>query len=149
AAEIKELAAAQAAAIREAAEREAVELRAHLLAMSAELARMAAYVTENLASPPQPGVKTISVPVLKPAAEPEAAPAAKPVARPATAPRGRPAGRPPTKPTTKPKTRQYRAMRRISVAAALLVVFVNASSAAEIGLHKYKFFVFRSSGTGA
>jgi len=157
AAEIREMAAAQAAAIREAAEVEAAELRAHLLAMSAELARVAAYVTENLASPPQPGVKTISVPVLEPATEPGAMPvaepAAKPAARPATAPRTRPATRPgprpATKPTAKPKTRQYKAMRRISVAAAALVLLVGVSGATEIGLHGFKFFVFRSSGTGA
>jgi hypothetical protein len=157
AAEIKELAAAQAAAIREAAEREAAELRAHLLAMSAELARVAAYVTENLASPPQPGVRTISVPVLEPTAEPQAVPAAepagRPAARPATAPRPRPATRPGTrpaaKPTAKPKTRQYKAIRRISVAAAALVLFVSVAGATEIGLHGFKFFVFRSQGTGA
>ena len=157
AAEIKELAAAQAAAIRVAAEREAAELRAHLLAMSAEMARVAAYVTENLASPPRPGVKTITAPVLEPVAEPQAEPeattAAPPATRPATAPRRRPAtrpgARPATKPTAKPKTRQYKAMRRISVAAAVLVLFVGVVGAAEIDLHGFKFFVFRSAGTGA
>jgi hypothetical protein len=156
AAEIRELAAAQAASIRAAAEQEAAELRAHLMAMSAELARVAAYVTENLAGPP-PGVKTVTAPVLEPVAEPEAIPAAAPAARPATAPRTRPAtaprtrpgARPATKPTAKPKTRQYKAMRRITVAAAALILFVGVAGATEIGLHGFKFFVFRSAGTGA
>jgi hypothetical protein len=147
AAEIREQAAAQAAAIREAAEQEAAELRAHLMAMSAELARVAAYVTENLASPP-PGIKTIAVPVLEPAAEP----VARPAARPGTAPRRpatRPGTRPAAKPAGKPKTRQLKAMRKIAAAAAVLVLFVAVSGATEIGLHGFKFFVFRSAGTGA
>jgi hypothetical protein len=40
-------------------------------------------------------------------------------------------------------------MRRISVAAAALVLFVAVSGATEIGLHGLRFFVFRSAGTGA
>ena len=52
--EIKQQAAAEVAAIREAAEREIAELRATVLAMSAELSRVATYVTENLTSPGQP-----------------------------------------------------------------------------------------------
>jgi hypothetical protein len=40
-------------------------------------------------------------------------------------------------------------MRLTSVAAAALVVFAAAAGSTEVGLHGFKFFVFRSAGTGA
>jgi hypothetical protein len=160
AAEIRQLAEAQAAAIREAADREAAELRAHLAATAAEMARVASYLTKNLTSPGLPalpppwqaGPHPRTVPVELPAG-PGAGPAVEPAARSATAPgtrpRTRPATKPAARPTAKPKTRQYKAMRLTSVAAAALVVFTAAAGATEIGLHGFKFFVFRSAGTGA
>ena len=160
AAEIRQLAEAQAAAIREAAEREAAELRAGLAAMAAEMSRVAAYVTENLTSPGLPAVSPprragphpLTIPVELPQ-EPGVGPTEQPPARPATAPRTRPRTRPATKPAArpaaKPKTRQYKAMRLTSVAAAALVVFAAAAGSTEVGLHGFKFFVFRSAGTGA
>jgi hypothetical protein len=54
AATIRRQAESRAAAIREEAEREAAELRSALLAMSGELGRAAAYVTQNLATPVSP-----------------------------------------------------------------------------------------------
>ena len=54
AAEITRQATSQAAEIREAAERETADLRARLDSMSGELRRMAAYVAEGLASPAMP-----------------------------------------------------------------------------------------------
>ena len=160
AAEILQQAEAQAAAIREAAEREAAELRAHLTAMAAEMAQVAAYVTESLTSPglsavPPPrqaGPPTLTAPVELPV-EPAAAAAIQPAARPGTAPRTRPRTRPATRPAARPraqpKTRQYKAMRLTSVAAAALVLFTAVAGSAEVGLHGFKFFVFRAAGTGA
>jgi hypothetical protein len=160
AAEIRRLAETQGTAIREAAEREAAELRAHLTAMAAEMARVAAYVTESLTSPGLPalppprqaGPRALSTPVELPV-EPGAEPAVQPAARLATAPRTRPRARPATKPAArpgaKPKTRQYKAIRLTSVATAALVVFATVAGSTEIGLHGFKFFVFRSAGTGA
>jgi hypothetical protein len=135
AAEIRQQAAAQAAAVREAAEREATELRAHLLALSAELGRVAAYVTENLTSP--------ATPVKAPPARPATAPAARPAAEPATKPQGQPAAKPAARP------RQFVAMRRVSVGVAALVALALTAGITEVALHGYQFFVFRQGGTGS
>jgi hypothetical protein len=147
AAEIKKQAAEQAAAVREAAEREAAELRAHLLEMSAELGRVAAYVTESLTSPTIPVTKPPPPPVAKPATAPAVKPAARPVTKPATKPGTKPAVKPVAKPGTKP--RQYVAMRRITIGAAALVLFAVGTGITEMGLHGFKFFVFRAGGTGS
>ena len=158
--EIRQLAEAEAAVIREAAKRDAAALRAHLTAMAGEMTQVAAYVTENLTSPglpaapplPQAGPHTLTTPVELPV-EPGAGPAIEPVSRPARAPRTRPGARPATKGGAgrgaKPKIRQYKAMRLTSVATAALVVFAAVAGSAEIGLHGFKFFVFRAAGTGA
>jgi len=159
AAEIRELAEAQAAAIRGAAGREAAELRAHLAAMAAEMARVAAYVTENLTSPGPPAAPPLrqagphlrTTPVELPI-EPGARPAAQPTERPAKAPRApraRPAAQPAARPGAQPKTRQFKAIRLTALGAAALVVFTAVAGSAEIGLHGFKFFVFRAAGTGA
>jgi hypothetical protein len=160
AAEIRRLAEAEAAAIREAAKRDAADLRAHLTAMAAEMTQVAAYVTESLTSPglpavpppPQAGPHTLTTPVELPAG-PGTGPAIEPVSRSATAPRTRPGARPATKRAAgrgaKPKPRQYKAMRLTSVATAALVVFAAMAGSAEMGLHGFKFFVFRAAGTGA
>jgi hypothetical protein len=114
-------AASQAAAIREAAEREVAELRARIDSMSGELGRLAAYVTENLATPtmpasapPLPDLRPIppdtgsAPPATEPAmpdsrpARPDTGPGARP-ARPDTRPAGRPA-----RPDTRPGTRTSR-----------------------------------------
>jgi hypothetical protein len=100
---ITQEATGQAAAIREAAEREAAEFRARLDSMSGELGRLAAYVTENLASPVMPAIAPV-LPGTRPAL-----PGAEPVlpdispARPDTGPT-RPDARP-SRPDTRPGTR--------------------------------------------
>lgn len=164
-AELKAAAERQATAVREAAELEAAELRASLLAMSAELTRVAGYVTDNLATPlaPPAGPTPATAPAARPAAEPGAAPAAepatrtttkpaaKPGARPATKPGTRPARKPAARPTSKPKPkgRQLGAMRKM--VAALVVVFLVGlvSGATEIAVHGFSFFMFRNTGAGA
>jgi hypothetical protein len=115
AAEIRQEAYEQAAAMRAAAEREATEARqqaavmrataeadaADLLTsartMSSELGRVAAYVTETLTSP---GL----LPITKPAARPETKPGRVPTARPAASPAAEPATRP-ARPASKPAAR--------------------------------------------
>jgi hypothetical protein len=101
AAAIRQQASDQAAAIREAAERDAAELRAAVLSMSGDLGRVAAYVTETLAVPAMPATRPArpaASPVTLPAASPAEPPArpAKPAARPA-----KPAARP-AKPAARP-----------------------------------------------
>jgi hypothetical protein len=171
---ITQQAAGQAVAIREAAEREAAELRASLISMSGELGRVAAYITENLGAPPAPaallalpGVETTrpgdwSPPPAVMPAEPDTGPA-RPRARPEKPDprRGtRPAGpaAPATKPATRPasapdstpqkRPRQYQAMRIASFATAAVVLASITAGAAEIGMHGFKFFVFREGGVG-
>lgn len=123
AAEIRRQATEHAAAIRAAAEWEAAEARTAVMTMSAELGQLAAYVTENLASPMAPA----RMPGVRPTTKPEVWPATKPEARP----------------------RQYAAMRlTVAVMAAMLFFAVTAGST-ELALHGYRFFVFRSAGTGA
>jgi hypothetical protein len=155
---ITQQATSQAAAIREAAEREARELLARLDSMSGELSRVAAYVTENLGVPAVP-----ATPALAPAL-PDAAPAlpgprpaspqtrpAKPDSRPAR-PDSKPAepAKPRTTPPSKPqkRPRQLQAMRIATYSTAALLSFAVISGAAELGLHGYKFFVFRAGGVG-
>ena len=99
AAEIREQATAQAAAIRQAAEREAAEMRAAMQSMSGELHRVAAYVTQNLATPGAP-----------PAALPATAPAALP-AEPGTRP-ARPAAKPTSEAAAPPAGHQAREASR-------------------------------------
>jgi hypothetical protein len=76
-------------------------------------------------------------------AKPGARPA-KPGARPAV-----PAG-PATVPARQPQkpTRQHQAMRVASYATATLMAFAVLTGATEIGLHGFKFFVFRGGGVG-
>jgi hypothetical protein len=103
AATITEQATGQAAAIRAAAERDAAELRAQLDSMTGELGRVAAYVTENLATPAMPNTAPPTPDALP--ALPDMAPALPPT-RPAI-PETRP-GASPARPTTPPGTRPAR-----------------------------------------
>ena len=131
AAEIRRQASEHAAAIRAAAEWEAAEARTAVLTMTAELGQVAAYVTENLASP--------------------MAPATMPEVRPATKPEVRPARTPGAQPTRKPEARprQYAAMRLTAAVMAAMLLFAVTAGSTELALHGYRFFVFRSAGTGA
>jgi hypothetical protein len=169
--EMTRQATAQAAAIREAAEQEATQLRARLDQMSGELGRVAAYVTEHLAAPATPAVAPPR-PDTRPARPgPPPAGRALPDARPrpgARQPRQgstqvrpdterpKPAARPvsPARPKTAPaakpqqQPRQVRAIRIAKYGTATLLLFSVITGAAEIGLHGYKFFVFRAGGVG-
>jgi hypothetical protein len=168
AAAITKQATSQAAAIREAAERDAAERRAGLDSMSGELGRVAAYVTESLAgsalratAPALPnGGSALSV---ARSAEPATTPA-KPDIRPDSRLEKKPDTRLEKKPDTrsvglvkqrttparKPqqRPRQVQAMRVAAFGTAALLSFAAISGATELGLHGYKFFVFRGGGVG-
>jgi ABC-type glutathione transport system ATPase component len=92
AAAMRQQASAQAAAIRQAAEQEAAGLRSDAMALSAELGRVAAYVSENLAAGPVSAIGPAARAPGRRAIEPVAELAGRPW--PASRPRGRPV-RPP------------------------------------------------------
>jgi hypothetical protein len=128
----------EATAIREAAQKEAAHLRAVMLSLSEQLGQMSAYIGENLASPG--GLATMPTPAIAPAQMSAVAPP-----RPRTAP-----PRPRTTTANKPQARprQYNAMRIATAATATLFSFAALTGATELGLHGFKFFVFRQTGTG-
>jgi hypothetical protein len=153
----------QAAATLAAAEVEAAEIRATVTKLSGELGGMAAYVTQSLMpfAPPAikpvmpPALEPITKPALEPAATTETLPAARPTAKPAT----KPAARPRPEPTAGPgarsvakakarRPRQLVAIRVMTVFAAALFLFALVSGSTEVALHGFRFFAFRSAGTG-
>jgi hypothetical protein len=133
------------------AQNEAAHLRAVILSLSEQLGQMSAYVTQNLESPgrlattPAPAVTPVQTPAIAPAT-----PRTRPDARPATSPRPVAPPRPWTTPAKKPqkRPRQHHAMRVTACATAALFLFAAATGATEIGLHGFKFFVFRGGGVG-
>jgi hypothetical protein len=171
AAEIRQEAYEQAAAMRAAAEREATEARQQAAAMrataetdaadlltsartmSSELGRVAAYVTENLTSP---GLLPITKPAERPEAKPGSEPTVKPEARPtrpATKPTAHPSARPSARraarSATRPNGRQVKALRKIVIALVAVFLVGAVSGTTEIALHGFSFFVFRNAGAGA
>jgi hypothetical protein len=121
----------------------------------------------------QPAAEPVTWPAAEPAAEPEARPAVKPArhvtkpgtgpaakprsepaARLRTSPAARPKGEPVTRPLARPaaqpkgRTRQYKAARLLAIFAAVLVVFALVSGGTEVARHGFRFFVFRSTGSG-
>src|SRR5215831_10198065 len=148
AAEIRQQAACQAGHTREAAERDAAELRATLMEMSAELARVTAHVTGILQGTDMPATARAARPDESPAPRPAARSAPRP-ATPATMP-GRPPARP-AKPAARPaaRSRQFRAARLPVLAMGVAILFGLIAATTEMALHGYDFFVFRSPGTGA
>jgi hypothetical protein len=134
--ELVRKAAEQAAATLEAAELRAAEIRAAVAKLSVELNGVAAQVTENLVGFAPP-TKPFTSPVVQPVAEP----AIQPVAERATKPRTGPA-------RSKGQPRQLVAIRVAAAATAALVLFAVVSAVAEVSLHGFQFFVFRSTGTG-
>jgi len=133
AAEITRSAAEQAAATITRAEREAAELRAAATKMTAELAGMTADV---VASPRREAAENLTRP---------AKPSTRPGPRPGISPRRTPSARP----GAKPKRRQVRTWRKMVAAVVVLSLGGLTSTATEIGLHGFRFFIFRSAGTGA
>lgn len=151
----------EAAAIREAAQRSTAELRARLDSLIGELGRItAAYVAE---SPAIPAMSAAGAPI--PAAAAPPLPGAGPAppgtrsARPATSPTrsgtmpgtgstrsARPGAMPAQKPQNRP--RQHQAMRVATYATTALVFFTLITGATEVGLHGFKFFLFREGGIG-
>jgi hypothetical protein len=135
----------EATAIRDAAEKEAAHLRAVILSLSEQLSQLSAYIRDNVASPG--GLATMPTPAIAPPQMPAVAPPRPRTAppRPRTAP-----PRPRTAPAEKPQARprQYNAMRIATAATATLFSFAALTGATEIGLHGFKFFVFRAGGTG-
>ena len=112
-------------------EREAAHLRAVILSLSEQLSQMSAYLRENLETPG--GVATMPAPAVVPP-------------RPRTPPPPRPRSTLASKPQARP--RQYNAMRVVTAATATLLSFAVLTGATELGLHGFKFFVFRQTGTG-
>jgi hypothetical protein len=123
-------AAVHAAAIREAAEREAQELRA---------------IVASTLSAAGSGVAGLAPPA-RPAALPPRRPVTQPASRPSTR---RPSTRRPS--TGRPGTRgrQSRAMRKMTAALAVMLLFGATTGAVELNLHGLSFFLFRNSGAGA
>ena len=152
---IREAAQREAAAIRQAAEREAAELRARLDTISSQLGRVATYVSESLAAPTMPAAApALPGPRPAPSSTGPALPGTTPV-RPGTSParparRGTKPARPGARPTQNPqkRPRQLQAMRIATFATAAMLLFAIVSGAVEIGMHGFKFFVFRAGGTG-
>jgi hypothetical protein len=132
--------------------------------VSADLGGVAVDGTANLvrsaptAAKPvtRPAVQPIARLASKPATEPEARPAARSATKSGTRPKSRPAGKPETRPAAKPTTRsapkgrprQLVAIRVATVATAALVLFALIAGTTEVALHGFRFFVFRSAGTG-
>jgi len=157
----------QAALTIEAAELQAAEIRATMTKLTTELTGMAAYVTQSLApaqpatAPPATAPSAFSSPATKPAAQPSPSPATEPVAEPRPAPSARtavPSGaRPAVTPKARPtgpagkangKSRQHAAVRVMTIFTAAMVLFALTAGASEVAMHGFKFFVFRSAGTG-
>jgi hypothetical protein len=134
AAELIQRVSDQAATRLAAVDVQTAELRAAIMKLSAELAGVTGYVTENLMTSAPSAIQPVTIPVSGPAAEPKPEPAAKPATPPAAVPTGR--------------TRQYAAARVAAIAAAALILFALVSGTTEVALHGYRFFVFRSVGTG-
>jgi hypothetical protein len=137
----------EATAIQEAADKEAVHLRAVILSLSEQLGLMSAYITENLAG--SGGVATVRAPAVAPARVPAIAPyrSARPAGLTAPAAPARP-GSAPAEAPQKRSGRQLQAMRVASAATAVLFSVAAVTGAAEIALHGFKFFIFRETGVG-
>jgi hypothetical protein len=158
AAELIQRVSDQAATTLAAVEVQTADLRAAIMTLSAELAGVTGHVTENLLTSAPSAIQPVTIPVPGPAAEPEQAPEATARTEPAAAPKAEAAAKPKpesaAKPATRPaavptgRTRQYAAARFAAIAAAALILFALVSGTTEVALHGYRFFVFRSVGTG-
>jgi hypothetical protein len=177
AAELMRQAAERAAATLATAEREAAEARAEVMKLSAHLGGVASYVAENLGTRALPPARSVDQPMIgAPLAGPAAAgPAAAatvagPAVKPKAAPRERPAtARPPAgraanaqaaqhasaqaaaaKAAANPNAvpRQILAGRVMGIIVLAMFMFALLAGTSEVALHGFRFFVFRSVGTG-
>jgi hypothetical protein len=116
--------------------------------MSAELDRVAAYVTGILQSTVVSATAQAARPDKPAAPRPTTKSATRP-AQPTTMP-GEPPTRP-AKPAARPATRsrQFRAARLPVLAMGIAILFGLIAATTEVALRGYDFFVFRSPGTGA
>ncbi|MEP7022768.1 MAG: hypothetical protein ABJB47_02945 [Actinomycetota bacterium] len=167
AAEIRRQAIAQATAIRTTAEREAAELRTATVSMSAELLRVARYVTDSLSSVVSPdsipgigrssrpprgitdGGTTTADPAGRTATRQAPSPTARPARKPAALPSAEPATQPDVKPDASTKGRQVGNWRKALVALTVVILVGAATGTAEVAAHGFKFFLFRNTGAGA
>ena len=97
-----------------------------------------------------PPIRRTPGPAVRPGARPAVKTGARPHARPAGRPKPRHAARQKPAPAVRPEARprQYAAKRGTPIATAALVLIALASGTTELALHGYRFFVFRSAGTG-
>jgi hypothetical protein len=166
--DIVQRASLQAAAVREAAEIEADEVRMAVTSMQTELSELAERIRHTLPHPAlPPDAPPAGRPAARPAIGPSTHPPTGPKARPRTGPGerlpGKPgaraAGKPGPRAAGKPGTqggqrptsgqgRQGAAMRFAVIATAALFLVAVAAGVMEIHLHGWKFFIFRSVGTG-
>jgi hypothetical protein len=174
--QIMQQAAMQASEVREAAAMEAAEIRTAVTSMQTELNEFAVRISNTLPNPVLPRTPPAERPAVSPAASPSAPPWAqpqtmpaegptrkpepRPAARPAGKPAARPAGKPEPRPAGKPgagsaekpasggQGRQVAAFRFVVIATSALFLFAAVAGVAEIHLHGFDFFVFRSVGTG-
>ena len=178
AADIVRRTGAQAALTIGAAEQQAAEIRATMTKLTNELTGMAAYVAQSLAPAAPGTAPAATAPPAATQPETPGFPAAAaagltttgPAAKAATAPRPAPAARSAARPRTGPspavgtdtaanlaakpgakaagKNRQRTAVRVMTIFTTAMVLFALTAGASEVALHGFKFFVFRSTGTG-
>jgi hypothetical protein len=132
-------ASAQAATIREAAEREAAELRATVMRISAAPGGLVCN---------DGNVATRKIADLL--GKPETSPAGEPTTKTRVKPGTRGGVEPETGPTRRPQgpPRQLVAVRVAAAATAVLLLTALTAGTMELALHGFAFFVFRSAGTG-
>ena len=153
AAELVAKASEQATATLTAAELEAAEIRAAVTKLTADLGGVAAQITENLVSLASPATKPVTRPVVRPATEPTPEPGTRSASKP-----GSRACEPSREPGLRPSPELGR-RRRVSLASSWPSASPRSRrqrpcscrarrGASEVALHGFKFFVFRSTGTG-
>lgn len=147
--QLMQQASLQAAAVREAAEIEAAEVHTAVKSMQTELSELAERIRNTL---PHPVVAP------EPPAQPKPRPRPGPQER-HTGPQERAAGRPAVRAPGKPSARaaerpvsglgrQAAAMRFAVIATSALFMVAVVAGVMEVHLHGWKFFIFRSVGTG-
>jgi len=166
----------QAAAVREEAEIQAAEVHTAVMSMQTELSELAERIRNTFPHPVLPPDAPRAVgPAARPAIGPSTHPPTGPKARPRTGPQERAAGRAGTRPRTGPRERlagkpaaraagmpqaqsaeksasapgrQGAAMRLAVIATCALFLVAVVAGVMEVHLHGWKFFIFRSVGTG-
>jgi hypothetical protein len=153
AAELMRQAAERAATTLATAEREAAEARAEVVKLSAHLGGVANYVAENLGTRAlRPARSVDQLMIGAPLAEPAAgraanatAPAAKPASHKAASAKAA-AAKAAANPNAVP--RQILAGRVMGIIVLAMFMFALLAGTSEVALHGFRFFVFRSVGTG-